>query len=125
MPEATDQDGDPFKITLLTKDASYTFFEGCCVRVDLTKLAIPALDKFGTATREYRLKFGLTDTNPAGSKTKLETLRVRIKFKGDVEVIKVAKDDRDEGDRARKWERPRIIGVDDEGVVRVGMPWQV
>jgi hypothetical protein len=125
VPEATDQDGDPFKITLLTKDASYTLIEGYCVRVDLTKLAIPALDKFGSASREYRLKFRLTDTNPAGSKTKLETLRVRMKFKGDVEVIKVAKDDRDEGDRARTWERPRIIGVDDEGVVLVGMPWQV
>jgi hypothetical protein len=86
-------------------------------------LAIPALDKFGAATREYHFKFGLTDTNPAGSKTKLETLRVRIKFKGDVEVIKVAKEGRDEGDRGRKWERPRIIGVDSEGVVRVGMPW--
>ena len=55
------------------------------------------------------MKFGLTDTNPASSKTKLETLRVRIKFKGDVEVIKVEKNDRDEGGRARKWERPRMM----------------
>ena len=83
VPEATDLDGDPFKITLLTTDGSYTFFEGCCVIMDLTKLAIPFLDRYGSATRDYHLKFRLADTNPAGSKVKLETLRVRIKFKGE------------------------------------------
>lgn len=76
---------------------------------------------------EFMLKLTLTDSNPAGSKSKYENQKVILQYRRQQKFMFKGFNITEKQEKliTRKWEMPMIDSIDRDGSIKIKMPWQI